>query len=326
MQKSKPNMKILIFGAGVLGSLYGAKLAEAGMDVALVARGKRLEDIQKNGIILEKFEDGTQTRTEVKVLDHMPRDAFFDLCVVLVRKEQLDDALDQLKKNTRIPSFLFMVNTAESPQALIDALGKDRILLGHANAGGERDGSVIRYMVAENMPLGELDGKKSARIQQIANAFRQAGFPVSISKNMDAWKRYHVALVGPLANALYMASGCNYRLASSKGAVRKGIMAMREAFSVLSAHKIPVHPRSLLLFKILPNWILVPLFQKVFAKEIMDIGGARHALAARDEMAQLNQELFALAKKAKIDTPHMSALHRYADPSVKPALPCPRHT
>ena len=35
-------MRILVFGAGVIGSLYGALLAEAGYDVSVYARGRRL--------------------------------------------------------------------------------------------------------------------------------------------------------------------------------------------------------------------------------------------------------------------------------------------
>ena len=48
-------MKFLFFGAGVLGSLYAAKLREAGMDVTLVARGSRYEDLKKHGVVLEGF-------------------------------------------------------------------------------------------------------------------------------------------------------------------------------------------------------------------------------------------------------------------------------
>ena len=41
-------MRILIFGAGVIGSLYGALFAEAGYDVSVYARGRRLESLPLN--------------------------------------------------------------------------------------------------------------------------------------------------------------------------------------------------------------------------------------------------------------------------------------
>lgn len=52
------NMKFLIFGAGVLGSLYAARLHEAGIETALVARGQRYKDIKEHGIVLESFDTG----------------------------------------------------------------------------------------------------------------------------------------------------------------------------------------------------------------------------------------------------------------------------
>ena len=41
-------MRILIYGAGVIGSLYAALFAEAGYDTSVYARGKRLEFLKKN--------------------------------------------------------------------------------------------------------------------------------------------------------------------------------------------------------------------------------------------------------------------------------------
>lgn len=295
-------------------------MKEAGNNVTLLARGKRFEDLKEEGIVLEEFETGERTVTRVKLVDKMPADEYFDLCVVLIQKTQLAEALPVLATNSRIPAFLFMHNTAEGSQPIIDALGENRIILGHANAGGERDGNLVRYMIAEKMTIGELKGRITERLKEIAGAFQEAGFPVVLSKNMEAWKYYHVALVGPLANAIYMAGECNYRLSRSKEGVRKGIRGMREAFKVLKANGIPVEPKKFHLMNIIPEFILVPLFQRVLNTRLMDIGGARHARNARDEMARLNQELFRLAEKARIKTPVMRELHRYSDPDVEPAI------
>lgn len=47
-------MRILIFGAGVIGSLYGALLAEAGHDVSVYARGRRLESLSQDGLLYKR--------------------------------------------------------------------------------------------------------------------------------------------------------------------------------------------------------------------------------------------------------------------------------
>ncbi len=313
-------IKVLFFGAGVLGSLYAARLHEAGSDVTLVARGSRYDDLKKHGIVLEEFNTGERTTTEVRVVDHMPADEYFDVCVVLVQKTQLESALAALAVNSHIPAFLFMHNDAEGPQSMIDALGKERVMLGHVNAGGERDGHVVHYMVAEKMTMGELDGKKSERLQQIADAFKSAGFPVVFSKNMDSWKRYHVAIAMGLTGGIYMAGSCNYRLARSREMITKSWHAMREAFQVLRTLGFPMEPPKLRWGMMIPDFIMVPLLQRVLGSELFDIGGARHARNARDEMIQLRDEFNVLKEKAGIETPVLDDLQRYIDPSVPPAL------
>lgn len=45
--------RILVYGAGVLGSLYAARLAESGKDVTILARGQRLRELWEHGIVLE---------------------------------------------------------------------------------------------------------------------------------------------------------------------------------------------------------------------------------------------------------------------------------
>lgn len=322
MRNDTAPLKVLVFGAGVLGSLYAARLADAGHEVSLVARGRRYRDLREHGIVLEYFETGNQTTTNVRVLDAMPTDERFDVCLVAVQKTQLDAALPVLATNTLIPTFLFMVNTAEGPQAMTDALGRERVMLSFANAGGERDGHLVRLMVAKRkaVTLGELDGSRSERLLRVKTAFESAGFPVEISRNMDAWLRYHVAIVGPFANGFYMAGGCNVALAKNRQAVHMALRAMREAIAVVRAHGFALQPPALRLLLLLPNVVLVPLMQRLIASPIMDIGGKRHALAARDEMTALNEELLAMAEAIGMDTPMMRALHRYSDPAVPPAF------
>ena len=48
-------MKILVYGAGVLGTLYAARLQDGGQDVSLVARGQRLADLRQHGLVLENM-------------------------------------------------------------------------------------------------------------------------------------------------------------------------------------------------------------------------------------------------------------------------------
>lgn len=302
--------KVLFFGAGVLGSLYAARLQEAGADVTILARGRRFEDIRKHGIVLEHFETGERTKTPVKVVDRMPEDESFDLCVVTVQKTQLESALPVLASNPHISTYLFMTNTAQGPQAMIDALGYERVMLSHGNAGGERAGHLVRYMVADKMPLAELDGSRSKRLQEIAGTFRRAGFPVDMVRDMDAWKRYHVALAVPFAYAMYKNDSCNLRLAANREDVRLCLRGMKEAFRVLRALDYPIEPPKLRLVFIIPEWILGPLFRKVLKTSLADIGMARHLRNASEEMEQLSAEFSELVEASGLKTLVLDQLRR----------------
>jgi len=316
-------MKILVFGAGVLGSLYAARLKDAGNDVTLVARGQRYQDLSEHGIVLEYFGSDKRTATEVRLVKAMPEDEHYDVCLVLVRKTQLEPALEALKVNTKIPAFLFMVNNAEGPQAMIDAVGRERVMLGFASAGGERSGHVVRVMEApgKGVVIGELDGTKSERLKQLMAAFEAAGLPVETPKNMDAWLRYHVALILPLALGLYMAGSCNYRLALHKPLLKKALRGVFEGIKAVRAHGFPFEPPALGWMRLSPDFMFMrPMFRKLLASELMDIGGTRHALSARDEMKALADELLALARSAGMKTPVLDDLYRYVDPKVPPPV------
>jgi len=311
------DMKVLIFGAGVLGSLYAAKLHEAGTDVTLVARGSRYEELSKNGVVLKKFDTGEESTTRVRVVEGMPADEYYDVCLVLVQKTQLESTLSALKVNPHIPAFVFMNNTAEGPQAMIDALGRERVMMGHANAGGERVGHVVHYMISQEMTLGELDGRKSERLVKIAGTLKEAGVDVAFSANVDSWKRYHVALAVPFGCAMYMNEACNVRLSENRGDVVKCLQGIREAFAVLRKLGYPVEPPKLRWVFALPNFILAPLFQWVLKTDIADIGMARHLRNAKDEMEQLEVEFFRLVEKSGLDTPVLNELRRQSLSSIQ---------
>ncbi len=71
-------MKILVFGAGVLGSVYAARLHEAGHDVRILARGRRLAEIRQHGIVLEELRSGQHLDAGVPAVESLDPD--FSAC------------------------------------------------------------------------------------------------------------------------------------------------------------------------------------------------------------------------------------------------------
>ena len=92
-------MKILVYGAGVLGCNLARNLFHAGKDVTLLARGNWAEEIRKNGLrIKDKFSPCTSV-SRIPVVTKLAPDAQYDVIFMVLRYTQLDSALDTLREN-----------------------------------------------------------------------------------------------------------------------------------------------------------------------------------------------------------------------------------
>ncbi len=307
-------MRILIYGAGVLGSVYGAHLREGGHDVTVLARGQRLDDIRKHGIVLEQLGRKQQKETTVHVVKCLDPADEYDLVLVLVRKSQVADVLPALAANEHTPNVVFLMNNAAGPDEFVKALGHERVLMGFPGAAGVREGYVVRYVARAKRrrrlqtTMGELDGTFSPRLHEIIEAFSQAHISISIQSNIDAWSKTHVALVSPVIEAIYRAGGDNYALARDRKTLRLMVQAIREGLRVLRALDLPITPSHLKLINRIPLWILTRLFRKVLNTEFAEIAIAGHANAAQDEMKQLADEFRALIKQTSTATPAINEL------------------
>ena len=118
-------MRILIFGAGVIGSLYAALLADAGYDVSVYARGRRLESLTKDGLLIKS--KGKIRKTPIKVLSKLKAEDSYDLVFLTVRENQLHAALKELRQNCS-PIIVTMVNSLETYNEWEHICGTGRII------------------------------------------------------------------------------------------------------------------------------------------------------------------------------------------------------
>ena len=88
-------MRILVFGAGVIGSLYTALLAEAGHDVSVYARGRRLESLTQGGLLYKR--KGKIRKAPVNILSRLEAEDRYDLVFLTVRENQLHAAPDEIR-------------------------------------------------------------------------------------------------------------------------------------------------------------------------------------------------------------------------------------
>lgn len=312
--------KILFFGAGVLGSLYAARLKQAGQDVTVLARNTRASNIRAYGIVLEHALTGKREVVTVPVVEQLHETAAYDLIVVLVRKNQVASVLPILAKHTATPTILFMVNNPSGYADWVNAVGADRLVLGFAGAGGTRVGNVVRYVVVSRFlqptTFGELDGSSSERLKEIMQVFRTAGFPTALTSNIDAWQKTHAAWVSPVANALYVVNCDNRVLARSPHVLRLAVGAVREGFSVLRTLGIPITPAKLRAWEWIPEGLLVRILMLWADTNHFRTVAVEHTAAAIDEMRQIADEFRALSVSAAMATPAIDELRSSIPPSV----------
>ncbi len=317
-------MKILVCGSGPLGSLFATRLHQGGHDVTLLARGQRLDDLREHGIVLHDVQTDEWTTDHVTLIERLAADAPYDLALVIMRKNQALAFLPVLAANPHIPHILFLMNNAAGPDALVRAVGRERVLIGFPSSAGYRDGHVMHVLTGQpgderEVPVGEIDGRDTDRMRQIAAALGcMPGFEIDVRPDMDAWLKYHVALLMPsLAPALYMC-GDRIRLAGTRDALVLALRAVREGFSVLQALGYPITPKEMRIFAWAPEPLLVALIRRWLRHPLIEVALAKHAGAARDEMQHLADEFRALARQTTVPTPASDRLYAYFDPATPP--------
>ncbi len=309
-------MKILVYGAGVIGTLYAAKLQDGGHRVTVVARGQRLADIRRYGLALEDIVGHGRSTTQVDTIEQLGADDPYDIALIAVRRDQVASVVPELATNHRIPTLVFMLNNPTGSSDLAQALGRERVLLGFPGAGGTRDGHLVRYAMIAQQPttLGELDGQRTARLRQLVETFRQCGFPTTTSRDMDAWLKAHAFFVTAVSGAIYMAGGDCHRLSEAKATVALMAKGVREGYAAVRALGRSVEPFALrVLFTWLPPAFAVAYWRRFFASDMADYVFGRHARAATREMRELANDCRALLEKTGVDAPALRELYRAID-------------
>ena len=138
---------------------------------------------------------------------------------------------------------------------------------------------------------------------------QQAGFPVIISGNIDAWLKTHAVFIIAVAGALYLAQGDSYRLAKMPGVIMLMVRAVREGFRALQGQGIPVTPLKLrALFLWLPPMVAAMYWKRYLGAQRGEPTLARHVRAAADEMKELASEWRDLQRPGSAETPALDRL------------------
>ena len=200
-------MKICVIGGGgAIGGYLAAKLARAGNQVTVVARGATLEAIQKNGLTLHMEDEPQPLVAAVKVVGKITEVETPDVVMLAVKAHQVEPVIDDLAKimgpNTvliplqnGIPWWYFQKLAGQFhdlPIEAVDAGGLIMKKIDPQNISGcvvypatyTESPGVIRHVEGNRFPLGELDGSVSERVKAISQMMTDAGFKSPILEDI----------------------------------------------------------------------------------------------------------------------------------------------
>lgn len=285
-------MRLLIFGAGVIGSLYASLFAEAGFDTAVYARGARLETLKKKGLLYLKSEKVTQAN--VSVLSKLKDDDEYDFIFLTVRENQLYQALEELKTNNS-KCIVTMVNSIDGYDEWENICGAGKILPAFPGAGGSIKDDVLDAALTPKIiqptTFAEISGTRTDRIRCLSLIFKQSSIPYQIVKDMHIWQLCHLAMVVPIADAYYEAdnptkAGYEHKI------MYKTAKALKRNFQFVRKNCGKLSPWKMNIFLFVPMPILTIIMSFVFRSTFGEKFMYQHSIKAPDEMGELHNQFY----------------------------------
>ena len=197
-------MKILVFGAGVLGCNLARNLCRAGKDVTLLARGKWAEEIKQNGLRIKNQLLPFPSVTHIPVVTELSPDAAYDVIFVVVRYTQLENLLEPLRKS-RAENIVFVGNNLRT-DALVAQLPEKNVMFAFSLSAGHRESSRVVSIDLKKITIGQLRTSPSNKAL-IDEIFAGTRYKVVYQPNMGDYLLCHAAFVTPAAFACYKTDG-----------------------------------------------------------------------------------------------------------------------
>ena len=187
-------MKVVIVGAGALGSLYAAYLARDGHDVSLVARGERAPALAKHGIRVTGADDFT---ARCDIVTEPQRLRACDLLILATKTYDTAGALQSLRE-LKLTSAFSVQNGVQKNDALAQAFGASAVFGAVTMIGAEvipaqgDEPGAVRYTRAGMTTIGAIVGGESARVDEVVGAMQRAGLNVEASDRIAAveWSKF----------------------------------------------------------------------------------------------------------------------------------------
>lgn len=287
MNTKKP--RFLIFGAGVIGSVYALRFAQSGLDVTVLARGKRLETLNKDGL---KYNDNeTIKQIPMKTIENLDNNDIYDFIFVPVRYDQMESALTILKNN-KSKTIVILTNTVGYKKWL-EIIG-DRLLPGFPGAGGDIKEEILYAQFGsekyQSTIFGEIDGKVTERVKKLAQIFDSIDLNYEIQKNIRAFHISHTA-VALSQKQFYTDNGMvDIETAKSTQILKTIAKEIKQNLQLVEQAGIPIVPPETKQMGDLSIDDIINRYRQMLKNDfIIDVKLGEHAISQKPEIMLLDE-------------------------------------
>lgn len=308
-------MKILVFGAGVLGCNLAKGLFNASKDVTLLARGKWAEEIEKNGLRIKNMFSPCASVSRIPVAAELAPDDTYDVIFVAVRYTQLETVTAVLKAN-KTKNIVFVGNNVRAAKTA--ALLPDKnVMFAFASAAGQREDGRVVSVDLHKITIGQLKGAPPAE-KLIDEIFKGTKYKVAYEPNMGDYLLCHAAFVIPAVFACYKTGGALKKIKRDNAYLNRLIDANIEGYRAIKNAGHEILPKEDGNFESAAYRKTCFRFFKLMCATVLGkICVSDHAMNAVDEMSALNGDFKEFMDKNGAEYPIWKELEKECERYLK---------
>jgi len=303
-------MRILVYGAGVIGANLAADLYASGKLVTLLARGEWAETLERGGLVIDPIFSLRKRQYRIPVIRELKPDDIYDVIFVVMRYTQLEQVVPILAGNDS-KNIVFVGNNL-SAEAFAEKLQGHNVLFGFYMAAGRREKDRVVSISLRKITIGQLKGSPSNEAL-IRDVFEGSRIKATYQPNMGDYLLCHAAFVLPIGFACYFCSGDLKRIKNDRAYLNRIIDANIEGYAAIESagHEIlPASDRDYRSEKY--RRLCYRVYKLMCATVIGKVCASDHALNAVEEMTALNEELKAFFDAHQAAYPTYRKLERDA--------------